>query len=266
MLPYENLSLENMEGEIWKPIIGYEGYYLASNFGRIKSVERYVGYKIDGFMRIVSERIMSQITVKGWKYCSISKNGSNRSIHVARLIALAFIPNPENKPTVNHKNRVKDDNRLENLEWATHKEQTKNILDVGGRDTKSGIDHWNSKLVYQYNIIGELIKIHDTATSAAKIFNSKPSTICDCCNGRWKSAHGYIWSYVELNSSYFKSIKIGHTTKPKKILKKDFNGNILDEYENTRMAARVSGLGIDGIRDCCIGNRDNYKGFIWSYE
>lgn len=255
-----------MEGEIWKNIPNYEGLYQASNLGRIKSLERLVNYKIDGFYRKVSCRILSQSNIRGWLHCSISANGGNRSIHVARLIALSFIPNPENKPTVNHKNRIKNDNRIENLEWATAKEQTKNIFDVGGRKTQSGENHWKSMRVYQYNVNGELVSEHETATSAAKKFNSKASTICDCCNGRWKSAHGYIWSYKLLDKKYFDSLKIGHSTKIRTILKYDLYGNLLEEYQNKKIAAKINKCDIAGIRNCCIGNRDSYKGFVWKYK
>lgn len=109
------------EKEQWKDIDGYEGYYQISNLGRVKSLERkVVGYY--GADRTLKERIKSLQKSDGYLTVSLSKNGKNKRYKIHRLLAKAFIPNPENKKCINHKNGIKTDNRIENLEWVTRKE------------------------------------------------------------------------------------------------------------------------------------------------
>ena len=116
---YKNLDLKDMEGEIWKDIKEYEGLYQVSNMGRVKSLN---------YNRSGKEKIMKQSFDKGYLRVGLTKNRKIKTIKVHRLVAIAFIPNVENKPEVDHINTIKTDNRVENLRFVTGIENMNNEL------------------------------------------------------------------------------------------------------------------------------------------
>ena len=119
-----------MEIEIWKDIPEFEGYYQVSNKGRVKSLARRVkGPKKNG--RLLKERILS-LGCDNYGYClvNLQKEGKKKTVTVHKLVARAFIPNPENKKEVDHINTIRIDNRVENLRWATRKENAHNPLSM----------------------------------------------------------------------------------------------------------------------------------------
>lgn len=108
--------------EIWKDVVGYEGLYQVSNLGRVKSLKRIVHYK--GRHHTVAEKIKKGTSKENdYLIVALYRNNIGRMHYIHRLVAQAFIPNPDNKPTVNHINLDVFDNRVENLEWATYSEQ-----------------------------------------------------------------------------------------------------------------------------------------------
>lgn len=116
--------------EEWRDVKGYEGYYQISNKGSIKSLKRtfYSGSNLR-IKKIYEEKILKQQSYKqGYKYVVLCKDGISKKLKVHRIIAQAFIPNPENKPCIDHINAKRDDNRIENLRWATWKENSENSI------------------------------------------------------------------------------------------------------------------------------------------
>lgn len=117
--------------EIWKDIKDSNGAYQVSNLGRIRSKTRYV--KNSGSYSGVSKKsgifLKQTTTKKGYKRLGLVFSGKRKSFQVHRIVALHFIPNPENKPQVNHINSIKTDNRVENLEWVNNSENIQHAYD-----------------------------------------------------------------------------------------------------------------------------------------
>lgn len=134
--------------EIWKDIIGYQELYQISNLGRVKSLPR---YKKNGkFSHWTKEKILAQgINDSGYYQVMLHKNGSHKTKTIHRLVAQAFIPNPDNKPWINHKNSVRIDNDVDNLEWCTPSENNKHCYDKGRQKIYFGEQHPGSKLTHR---------------------------------------------------------------------------------------------------------------------
>ena len=135
------------------------------------------------------------------------KNGARtaKEFLVHRLVAEAFIPNPENKPTVNHINEIKTDNRVENLEWATMIEQNHHgtrleRIDYGLRNRNPNYiarTERSRKSVYQYSVNGALLGEYNSMTDAANTVKGYNSGISKCCTGKLSTYYGYVWRYAD---------------------------------------------------------------------
>lgn len=131
--------------EIWKEIDGYNGVYFVSNLGQVKSIDHYCSNRT-GSGKQTGRVFKIQVSYKGYLRVALSKNKKKFHTSVHRLIAKAFIPNPENKPQVNHINGIKSDNRIENLEWCTNGENMTHAFKNNLVNLNYGEKHHNSKL------------------------------------------------------------------------------------------------------------------------
>ena len=189
---YKNLSLEDLSGEIWKDIPGYEGLYQVSNMGRIKSIaNKEIKFGVNQVNSKIDKIIKQLKNGQGYLRIGLSKNNKQIKFSVHRLVAQTFIPNPENKTTVNHKNEIKTDNRVENLEWMSNKENN----NWGTRIER--ISKKKCKPVLQYDLNGNLIQKWESATEAKKKKGYNNKCISRCCLGERKTYKGYIWRYEE---------------------------------------------------------------------
>ena len=158
--------------EIWKPVVGYEGYYEVSNLCRVRSVDRYVmnSHK-NGFKRAHGIIKKTDICNMGREIVQLSKAGVNRRFPVYRLMAIAFLPNPENLPQINHKDENPLNNSLENLEWCSSKYN----CNYGTRNRR--ISESKYKPIVIVDELGNKIKFI-SRNDAAKYLGVSNSSIC----------------------------------------------------------------------------------------
>ena len=189
-----------MEEEIWVDICGYEGLYQVSNQGRVRSLDREI-YKNNNVKQFSKSFILKFEKNKGYNYVHLFKNGVRKRMAVHRLVAEAFIPNPGNKPEVDHINTIRDDNRVENLHWVTPKENMENpltkekrkIIKPTGRPKGTN----SIKVVQLDKDTNELIKIWNSAMEAQRECGFANNDINKCCRGKYKTHKGYKWMYYE---------------------------------------------------------------------
>ena len=168
--------------EIWKDIPNYNGLYKASNLGRIKNKKN-----------IILKNYLNKRT--GYIYTHISVNGKPKNIRTHRLVAQAFIPNPENKPYVNHKDGNKQNNTISNLEWCTPKENSKHAKDVLHIDFSK---RWKVSIIKrQKKVMRSDGKIYNSIKEAKENINNKHAHIVEVCEGKLKTACGYGWKYYK---------------------------------------------------------------------
>ena len=166
--------------EEWRDIKGYEGLYQVSNLGRVRSLNCR-GHK--GCIGILTPRLDG----KGYEMVALYKEGKARNIKVHRLVAQAFIPNPNNYPQVNHKDENKTNNDVKNLEWCTN-EYNHNY---GTRNERVG------KSLSKKIICITTGEIFNSMREACRKYNISSGSMTECCQGKRKTAGGYKWEYFK---------------------------------------------------------------------
>ena len=199
--------------EIWKDILGYEGLYQISNLGDVRSLN----YNHTGEIKL-----LKQSTDKyGYKRVGLFKNGKEKKYLIHRLVAMTFIPNPDNLPIINHKDEDKTNNNVNNLEWCTyeynnnygtrnervsesmrgennplygkcHREETKKKMSEKMKGK-------NLKPILMYDKEGNFIRRFNSIGEANEYFgkNRNCSSISNCLNGRKKTTYNYIFKYED---------------------------------------------------------------------
>lgn len=169
--------------EVWRFVPAYEGLYMVSNLGRVKSLDRVITYK-DGRKACLKGMMLKQHKdKKGYIYVYLSKDGKSKFFYIHRLVAIAFIPNddPDNKKEINHKDENKQNNCAENIEWC---------------DRTYNINYSISTPIEVYKD-GELICVFESQNEAARQLGLFQSAITKVLKGSRNHTGGYTFKYAE---------------------------------------------------------------------
>lgn len=181
---------------IWKPISGFEGYYEVSDTGCVRSVDRDIINK-NGIRHHLKGKLMKltpvinkyRISNSNYIVVNLRKHGKSHVIPVHILVAKAFIPNPDNLPTVNHKDGDKSNNVVENLEWASYAENNIHALRYNLRQPRGNP-------ILQKTDGGLVVGVYNSTYEASRITGISIVSISHCLNGRTNHAGGFVWEKI----------------------------------------------------------------------
>lgn len=291
IIPYETFyNPHNLDGEIWKDIVGYENKYQISSYGRVKSLIN---------SGVILKYRVNKIKGKDYGYYSVAlyNNMGVKCFKIHRLIAQAFIPNIENKPCIDHIDTNTYNNCISNLRWVTFKENgnnpiTKAKLSVLHRGENSyfyggklSVEHKEKlsiakkgklngnasvKVVQISPKDGTEINEYDSAADAARCSGAKETNIIRCCKKKRTVAAGYSWAYKsEYDKCTDKSIYI-QREKWKSLLKPvcqyTKNEVLVREYSSVREAAFITGISRNSISRSATKQKYAAGGYMWKYK
>lgn len=250
--------------EIWKPIDGYEGLYEVSNHGNVRSLDRYVMDKGNPSLR--KGRLISACdNGHGYKYVTLYKDGKQKHKHVHRLVAEAFVDNPNNLNEVNHLDFDKSNNVSTNLEWCSRQYNMHHALINGKLSNEQ-----NYIPIAKINLDGFVIDKFDSIVDAAESVSGVPQNIGHCCRHTVMSMYGYYWEY---DTGYSIGEKIDITNRAivksegrclKPVAKIDTkSGKIVGLYKSRKEAGHENDCYANYIGKCCNGRLDQYQGYKW---
>lgn len=208
---------QTIRNEVWKEIEGYEGLYQVSTEGQVRSLN----YNHTGKTKILQQ----DTSKRGYKRVRLSKNGKTKPYSVHRLVAQAFISNPNSLPCINHKDENPSNNCSWNLEWCSYSynnnygtraekiskakkgihrtEATIKKISTTKKGKYTGKNNPNAKAVLMFTLEGEFIRRFDCIVDACKYLGKKitaSSNITNCARGKYKSCYGYIFKYEEVSN------------------------------------------------------------------
>lgn len=192
--------MQEISTEVWKPIKGYEGIYEVSSYGRVRSLDMVLPAIANG---VPCTRIRHGVMRKthigrtGYHYVLLRNGGKDKNFRLHRLVAEAFVPNPDNLPEVNHKDEDKNNNRADNLEWCSSSYN---------HCYGTTIERAASKIrrpVCQMNMDGEIINEYPSLISAERATGIRHEKISALCRGvTKKTKSGYRWKFKEETSAW----------------------------------------------------------------
>lgn len=250
------------DAEKWRDCVGYEGLYQVSNYGNVRSLDKLVWNRFE-YIHRQGKLMKTNVDKYGYVRVVLCKKGHRTNEQIHRLVALAFLDNPNNLPQVNHKDTNKQNNFVDNLEWCT------NLCNMHHAFENIDFNYDTTPVVkidIETNIV---IREYNSITEAAKDIADNPINILRSCNFDNDSTKGYRWrknidgeykvgDYIDLPKLYHPS------TKRRKVAK-ILDGNVVEVYNSIMEAARTNSCKNSSISMCCKGKIKQHHGFKWKY-
>lgn len=238
--------------EEWRPVKGFEGLYEVSNLGRVLTLP-YTDTRCSPYGKVYTVKYPARIRklpiVKGYYYMLLKKDGKYYAFGVHRLVAEAFIPNPDNLPEVNHIDENRLNNAVWNLEWCDHYHNIRSgtvLQRISASKPKRRVE--------QLTLDGKHVAYYESRSAAARAFNRPRANIFFALTGRSKTAYGYIWKYVDghIKSRSFTDVE-----------QLTLDGQLVATYPNARAAANALGTKYVCIYKALAGINKTAKGYRW---
>lgn len=230
--------------EEWRDVVGYEGRYMVSSMGRVYSCPNHIHN---------GKFINSGKYPNGYCRVMLTLHGKKKFTTVHRLVAEAFLPNPNNYPYVNHKDEDKTNNSVENLEWCSP--QYNSTYGKVSREKRIA----NCKLgraVVQVSLNGEDVAVFPSLAEASRRFGVSACNILNACTGVTQTSAGFKWRYANNATPHNKAKAVAQYT---------LKGEYVTTFPSVKSAAKAIGSPMSCIVGVCEGLCSTSHGFIWKY-